>query len=237
MPSGVPTQHQTPVVETPAEPEVSWDTARDHQFAESLRKHSGGLIKKAAVGIENNGKLRVEVSRAVEPEDTLALTKSLMAGARKDFPDRPLTLSLYDPAGAPIVSAHYKPGDGVHYQIAPGDNTPRTTSDAPKTDRAAGDLLSRGGVTARDQAFALWAEQHGRDMLRYVEADLEHHGRLWFGVTSKVAPTDVKPLTQSLLEGAHKEFPNHALVATVFDPEGQRIGRAKLGGNGVVSWE
>ena len=43
-----------------------------------------------------------------------------MAGARKDFPDRPITLSLYDPKGEPILKARYRPGEGVHYQIAHG---------------------------------------------------------------------------------------------------------------------
>ena len=66
-------------------------------------------------------------------------------------------------------------------------------------------------------------------MLRYVEADLERHGRLWFGITREVKPADVRPLTQSLLEGARKEFPSGDLVATVFDPDGERIGRAHLG--------
>ena len=48
---------------------------------------------------------------------------------------------------------------------------------------------------------------------------------------------DVKPLTRSLLEGARKEFPGRDLVATVFDPEGERIGRARLGRDGEVHWE
>jgi hypothetical protein len=188
------------------------------------------MIKKAAVGIENKGELKIEISRAVEPDDTLPLTKSLMAGARKDFPDRPITLSLYDPQGAPILKARYRPGEGVHYQIAHGNGT-----SAPKaTDN---DPLKRGGVTERDQAFAAWAEEHGKTLLRYVEADLERHGRLWFGVTRDVKPADVRPLTKSLLEGARKEFPKGELVATVFDPEGERIGKAHLERDGEVRWE
>jgi hypothetical protein len=92
-------------------------------------------------------------------------------------------------------------------------------------------------VTERDQAFAAWAEAHGKSMLRYVEADLERHGRLWFGVTRDVKPEEVRPLTKSLLEGARKEFPKGELVATVFDPDGERIGRARLDRNGDVHWE
>ena len=183
--------------------EVSWETDSDAKFARFLRDNAGGMIKKAAVGLEKRGELKVEISRAVEPEETLTLTKSLMAGVRKDFPDRPITLSLYDPQDAPILKARYRPGEGVHYQIAPGKSqgqTPATTS----TSKPAGDPLTRGGVTERDQAFAAWAETHGKSMLRYVEADLERHGRLWFGVTRDVKPEEVRPLTTSLLKGAQR---------------------------------
>ena len=218
--------------------EVSWETEGDAKFAKFLRDNSAGMIKKAAVGLEKRGELKVEISRAVEPEDTLTLTKSLMAGARKDFPERPITLSLYDPQDAPILKARYKPGEGVHYQIAHGNSQGQTAAPPTATSsKSAGDPLTRGGVTERDQAFALWAESHGKAMLRYVEADLDRHGRLWFGVTRDVKPEEVRPLTKSLLEGAHKEFPKGELVATVFDPEGERIGRAHLERNGDVRWE
>ena len=91
-------------------------------------------------------------------------------------------------------------------------------------------------MTERDQAFAAWAETHGKSMLRYVEADLERHGRLWFGVTRDVKPEEVRPLTTSLLKGVRKEFPK-GIVATVFDPDGERIGRADLERDGDVRWE
>ena len=93
------------------------------------------------------------------------------------------------------------------------------------------------GVTEADRKFAAWAEEHGRAYLSYVQADLERHGRLWFGVTREVKPDDVPQLTKSLLQGAQKEFPHRDLVATVFDPEGERIGKAHLGANGQVRWE
>jgi hypothetical protein len=223
--------------EAPARAEVSWDTERDGRFARFLQEKSGGMIRKAAVGIENRGTLRVEISRAVEPEDTLTLTRSLMAGARNDFPDRPITLSLYDPQGKPILKARYRPGHGVSYQIAHQPGGDRRPDEAPGNAGKADDAIARGGVTERDQKFAAWAEDHGRPLLRYVEADLDRHGRLWFGITRDVKPADVRPLTQSLLQGARKEFPDRELVATVFDPDGQRIGRARLGRDGEVRWE
>jgi hypothetical protein len=219
-------------------PDVSFDTERDERFARFLQDNSGGLIKKAAVGIEDKGQLRVEISRAVEPDDTLTLTKSLMAGARKDFPDRPITLSLYDPDGAPILKARYRPGEGVHYQIAHGGNDdPRREPENTPRPSSGVDPIERGGVTAKDRAFAAWAEEHGRGLLRYVEADLERHGRLWFGVSRDVKPAEVRPVTRALLEGARKEFPRGEIVATVFDPDGERIGKAHLGRDGDVRWE
>lgn len=226
-----------PAVEA-STPEVSWETDRDRAFAKFLQGHSGGMIRKAAVGIEDRGQLRVEISRSVAPEDTLELTKSLMAGARKDFPERPIVLSLYDPNGDPILKASYKPGEGVHYQIAHGGPSSSRSETPPETTgRPQADPLARSGVTASDRKFAAWAEDHGRDYLRYVQADLERNGRLWFGVTREVKPEDVPRLTRSLLEGAQKEFPRRDLVATVFDPDGERIGKAHLGADGKVRWE
>jgi len=198
------------------------------------------MLRQAAVGLERRGELRIELDQSVAPEDTLDLTKSIMAGARRDFPDRPITLSVYDPGGSPILKAHYRPGEGVQYQVAhEGATAPRRDGgQAPEKDRSTpADPLARGGVTEADRKFASWAEDHGRAYLRYVEADLEKHGRLWFGVTRDVKPADVPELTRSLLEGAQKEFPRRDLVATVFDPEGERIGKAHLGSDGRVRWD
>ena len=56
-------------------------------------------------------------------------------------------------------------------------------------------------------------------------------------MTREVKPADVRQLTRSLLEGARKDSPRQDLVATVFDPEGERIGKAHLGADGRVRWE
>jgi len=231
-----------PTASRTAVPEVSWDTDRDGTFAQFLRDKSGGMIRKAAVGIEKRGILRIELDQSVAPEDTLDLTKSIVAGARRDFPDRPFTVSVYDPGGAPILKAHYRPEHGVQYQIAhqtEGSSSPgRGDGQASEESRGTpADPLARSGVTEADRKFASWAEEHGKAYLRYVEADLEKHGRLWFGVTRDVKPADVPELTKSLLQSAQKEFPRRDLVATVFDPEGERIGKAHLGADGDVRWE
>jgi hypothetical protein len=200
------------------------------------------MIRKAAVGIDRRHLLQIELDDSVAPEDTLGLTKSVMSGARKDFPETPITLRVFDPHGAPILSAHFRPGHGVSYQLAHGeasssepgaDGAQRARASVPSAD----DPLSRKGVTENDRKFAEWAEEHGRPYLRYVQADLEQHGRLWFGVTSDVKPADLPDLTRSLLEGAMKEFPKRALQATVFDPQGERIGKANLDSRGKVHWE
>ena len=69
------------------------------------------MVRQAAVGIEKAGKLRVQLDRSVSPDDTLPLTKSILAGARKDFPGRPFVLSVYDPQGEPVLRARVA-GDG-----------------------------------------------------------------------------------------------------------------------------
>ena len=55
------------------------------------------MIKAVSVSLERKNVLRVEVSEATAPEDTLPLTKSLLSGARKDYPDQPITVAVYDP--------------------------------------------------------------------------------------------------------------------------------------------
>jgi hypothetical protein len=218
-------------------PKFSYDTDKDRRFADFLRDNSGGMVRQAAVGIDQEGKVRVQVDRSVSPDDTLPLTKSILNGARKDYPGKAFTLSVYDPQGAPILRAHVDPEAGVRYQVAHEDGEPSASGARPPVSGATAAPLIRSGRSQADQKFADWAEQHGRNYLRYVQADLESHGRLWFGVTRQVKPADVPDLTRSLLEGAHKEFPGKEIIATVFDPDGERIGRAHLGANGKVRWE
>lgn len=211
-------------------PRYSWETAADERFAEFLKTRSGGMIRQAAVGLEKSGKLRVQVDSAVAPDDTLPLTKSILAGARKDFAGKAFTLSVYDPAGEPILRAHVDPDRGVRYQVVE-----QGVKSAPATPSAA--KPTGAGASDRDRKFAEWAERSGKDYLRYLEADLEKNGRLWFGVTKEVKPADVPELTKSILEGARAEFPRREIVATVFDPDGEKIGRARLGGDGRIRWE
>ncbi|MBV8382961.1 MAG: hypothetical protein JOZ63_10155, partial [Planctomycetaceae bacterium] len=175
-PSAGATAQRPVAVQRPRAAEISWDTDRDRVFAEFLRDKSGGMVRKAAVGIERRGDVRIALDQSAAPDDTLPLTKSIMAGARRDFPNRPITLSVYDPNGDPILKARYRPGEGVHYQIAHDGGA--TRRDGAEPGRSAGsDPQTRKGVTEADRRFAEWAEEHGHAFLRYVQADLERHGR------------------------------------------------------------
>ncbi len=228
------------------EPNGDAESARDRRFEAFVRRAAGSKVSDVAV--EGERHLKVKVRESVSPEETLPLTKSLLEGARKDFPGELITVAVYDPAGHPILRARYRPNHGVDYEVvhskgrdahefnhkggsAPVVGTPATPP-VPSHEMP----LPRGGRTEKDRKFAEWAEQHGHDFLRFVEADVEEHGRLWFGVTKAVKPADVPALTKSLMEGAHKEFPSRELTATVFDPEGEKIGKAVLGSNGKVEW-
>lgn len=212
-------------------PRYSYDTDKDRRFADFLRENSGGMVRQAAVGIDKAGKLRVQLDRTASPDDTLPLTKSILAGARKDFPGHPFVLSVYDPQGEPVLRARVAEGGDVRYEVVHDEG-----GRAPATGGTS-DPVARSGRSDADRKFAEWAEEHGHKYLRYVQADLERSGRLWFGVTRDVKPNDVPELTKSLLEGAHNAFPRREIVATVFDPDGERIGRAKLGSDGEVRWD
>lgn len=213
--------------------EISYETDRDRRFAEFVRETVGPMVKAVAVGLEKKNTLKLELGEATKPEDTLPLTKSLMVGARKDFPDQPIALSVYDPSGSRILTAHYQPGEDVRYELARGGHSGEP---APRPSAPSPIPTEERGVSAKDRKFAQWAMDHGRDYLRYVEPDLERSGRLWFGVTRKVKPDDVRELTSSLLEGASKEFPDRELTASVFDPEGEQIGNATRDLRGRVHW-
>lgn len=226
------------------------EVERDRRFEAFVRRTAGKMVSDVAV--EGERHLKIKIRDSVSPEDTLPLTKSLLAGARKDFPGELITVAVYDPAGKPILRARFRPGRGVDYEVAHaqgrdgrgfspsagngGGDAPKVGTPNTPSIPAREEPLARGGRTERDRKFATWAEQKGRDFLRFVESDLEENGRIWFGVTKAVKPEDVKDLTRSILQGARKEFPRKELTATVFDPEGEKIGKAVLGRDGEVRW-
>jgi len=119
------------------------------------------MIAAVAVVIERKNQFRVKLSKATAPEDTLPLTKSLLSGARKSFPDQPITLSVYDPSGAPILKAHYRPEEGVRYEVVHAKGSSEGADSAADTPRSgtatAPGTLPRGGLSDKDRKFADWA--------------------------------------------------------------------------------
>jgi hypothetical protein len=228
---GRASRSEPPASRAGASADVSGDTKADLRFGEFVRETAGGMVRDVAVGLERKGLLQVVLGEQAAPEDALPLTRSLIAGARKDFPDKAFTVAMFDPSKELILKAHYDPQEGVRYDLDGSDG-------ADATRREAAGAPARGrdeGVG--DEEFERWAMGAGKGFLRYVEADLDRSGRLWFGVTRDVAPEDVPELTRSLLEGARTEFPGRELTATVYDPEGEKIGRATLGRDGRVDWQ
>lgn len=237
--SGAPSRESGPATVGPAvaprsheaEASVSGDTKRDFRFAEFVRDKAGPLVREVSVGVERKGLIQIVLGEATAPADTLPLTQSLVAGARKDFPDRPFTLVVFDPAQEPILKAHSSPEGGVRYEV-PGAGRAVHESAAQPTATPTEDREP----TAKDRRFADWAMKTGHDYLRFVESDLDRTGLLVFGIRETVDPKDVRDLTRSLLEGARTEFPRRSLAAIVVDPNGQRIGKATLDADGQVHW-
>jgi len=210
---------------------ISGETERDYRFAEFVRDTTGSMVDEVSVGVERKGVIQVVLGAATAPEDTLPMTQALVAGARKDFPDRPFTLVVFDPAREPILKAHSSPDRGVRYEVVGAGRATRESDQAPEPAPDQGPQ-----PTEKDRRFAAWALKTGHDYLQYVDSNLDRRGLLVFGITESVRPEDVRDLTRSLLEGARQEFPRQRLTAIVFDPHGERIGQATLNTDGQVRW-
>jgi len=227
----VPTTRESPVqvegraaaprAETGAR--ISGGTERDLRFAEFVRDTAGSMVEDVSVGVERKGLIQVVLGGATAPEDTLPMTQALVAGARKDFSDRPFTLVVFDPSHEPILKAHSSPDGGVRYEVV---GAGRATREATQDPEPAPD--QRQQATEKDSKFAAWALKTGHDYLQYVDSNLDRRGLLVFGITEAVQPGEVRDLTRSLLEGARQEFPDRRLTAIVFDPHCERIGQATL---------
>jgi hypothetical protein len=238
--SGPSVRRIYPAPGTPTTAVVSSDTDRDMTFGGFLIEHSGGRIARAAVGIEKAGMLRVDLDRSAIPDDVLGMTRTLMDRARGDFPDRSIHLAIFDPGREPILKVQFRPGQGVRYQIAhpqPVDRNPDPGADSAPAAIRSGARIARSAVTGRDREFADWASEQGRAYLHYLEVDLEHNGRIWFGVGRQVKPADLPGLTRLIMERARDQFPGGDLKASVFDPEGERIGKARVGPTREIHWE
>lgn len=220
--------------------EMRADTPHDRVYAEYLRDKAGGMLRGARVGVERKQLVEVKLDRSVPPEDTRELTKSLLSGIRKEFPGKPFRLKVFDPNGKGILTATYDPETGV--QLRRGTENRQsaedhTASNAPPPPAPDPNSADPSEKTGKDREFEKWALGKAHQYLRYVDANLDREGKVWLGVTKETRPGDVKDLTRSLLEGAQQEFPRRELVATVFDPNGDKIGHATLSRDGSVDWK
>ncbi|MFP4008005.1 MAG: hypothetical protein ACLFV6_08400 [Spirulinaceae cyanobacterium] len=77
------------------------------------------------------------------------------------------------------------------------------------------------GDTAAGQNFSDWAIQTAHGLIK--DAYVRDNDKLGVVISSKVRPTEVRSLAQSLVQGFHKNFPNRNLKVLVYAPDKQRI--------------
>lgn len=77
------------------------------------------------------------------------------------------------------------------------------------------------GDTAAGQKFSDWAIQTSHGLIK--DAYVRDNDKLGIVISSKVRPTEVRSLAQSLVQGFHKNFPNRDLKVLVYAPDKQRI--------------
>ncbi len=81
------------------------DSATGQEFGDWVVEASKGLIKDAFV--RENNKLGAVISSQVRPNEVKALAQSLTQGFRKNFPNQDLTVLMYAPDKALILTARY----------------------------------------------------------------------------------------------------------------------------------
>ena len=91
----------------------------------------------------------------------------------------PITVSVYDPTGEPILKAFYEPQEGVRYEVAQTKDSPRRTVASARPGVGATTAprsAPRGGLSDKDRKFADWAMTKGGDYLRWLSAGLFNAG-------------------------------------------------------------
>lgn len=81
------------------------NTSSGQNFASWVVQKSGGLVQDAYV--RDNDKLGVVISPQVKPTEVRPLTKSLLQGFSRNFPNKDLTVLVYAPDKKLILSANY----------------------------------------------------------------------------------------------------------------------------------
>ena len=88
------------------------NTPSGQSFGNWIVQTSKGLVQDAY--IRDNNKLGVVISPQVKPNEVRPLTKSLIQGFRKNFPDKNLSILVYGPDKKLILTAQY---DGQTNQV------------------------------------------------------------------------------------------------------------------------
>ncbi|PMB04453.1 hypothetical protein CEN45_20325 [Fischerella thermalis CCMEE 5198] len=81
------------------------NTAAGQSFGNWVVQTSRGLVTDAYV--RDNNKLGVVISPQVRPNEVRTLTRSLVEGFRKNFPNQDLTILVYAPDKQLILTARY----------------------------------------------------------------------------------------------------------------------------------
>lgn len=96
---------QTPLITGFSSQIEQGNTPAGQDFGAWVTQASKGLIEDAYV--RDNDKLGVVISPEVRPEDVRSLTKSLVQGFHKNFPNKDLTVLMYAPDKQLILTALY----------------------------------------------------------------------------------------------------------------------------------
>ncbi|PSR16017.1 hypothetical protein C8255_20060 [filamentous cyanobacterium CCP3] len=77
------------------------------------------------------------------------------------------------------------------------------------------------GDTASGENYGRWVMQTARGLLS--DAYVRDNDKLGVVISPDVAPREVKPLAQSLIQGFHKKFPDRDLSVLVYAPDKELI--------------
>ncbi len=80
--------------------------------------------------------------------------------------------------------------------------------------------LERGNSPAA-QSFGDWVVQTSKGLI--TDAYVRDNNKLGVVISSKVPPSDVRPLAKSLVEGFRRKFPNQDLKVLVYAPDKKLI--------------
>jgi hypothetical protein len=80
--------------------------------------------------------------------------------------------------------------------------------------------LERGN-TSNGQSFGNWVVQTSQGLIQ--DAYVRDNNKLGVVISSKVRPTEVRPLAKSLVQGFHKNFPKQDLKVLIYAPDKQLI--------------